>query len=147
MTRPPRRAAGVPGATRLLLAILGLAFVVSVVHYVDNYVNYADYPQPARDGLPAPSARVIAVSWFVFTASGLLGAWWWLNGRRVPAAVALAGYSVSGLIGVGHYLVTGATAMPWWRQTHVIVDIACGAAVLAFACWAVLTRHPAGRST
>lgn len=133
-------------ATRALFALLGVAFVVSVVHYLDNYVNYSDYPQPEPGDLPAPSAAVIGVSWFVFTACGVLGAWWWLHGRRVAAAVALAVYSVSGLIGVGHYLVPGATDMPLWRQAHVVVDIACGVAVLAFASWAVLTQQPVRRS-
>ena len=74
-----------PRATQVLLGLLALAFVVSVVHYVD----YADHPQPRPNDLPAPSAAVTAVSWFLFTASGLLGLWWWLKGRLVPAAVAL----------------------------------------------------------
>lgn len=124
-------------ATRFLLGLLGLAFVVSVIHYVDNYVNYADYPEPGPDDVPAPSDTLIAAAWFVFTASGLLGLWWWLHGRRVPAAFALTGYAGSGLVGIGHYLVPGATAMPWWRQAHVILDIACGVAIVAFALWAV----------
>ena len=134
-----------PRATQVLLGLLGLAFVVSVVHYVDNSVNDADYPQPGPDGLPAPSVTVIAVSWFVFTASGLLGGGWWLRGRVIPAAVALTGYAISGLVGIAHSTVPGATAMPWWRQTHVIVDIACGVAVFGFALWAVVARRT-GRS-
>lgn len=124
-------------ATRVLLGLLGLAFVVSVVHYADNYFNYADYPQPGPDDLPAPSDTVIGAAWFVFTASGLLGLWWWFRGRIVPAAFALVGYSVSGLVGIGHYTVPGATDMPWWRQAHVALDIACGIAIVAFAVWAV----------
>jgi hypothetical protein len=98
-------------ATRLLLLLFGLAVAVSVVHYVDNYVNYADYPLPAEDAaLPAPSAELIAVSWFVFTAAGL--------------------------VGVGHYTSLGALDMVWWRHTHVVADILCGIGVLAFALWA-----------
>lgn len=147
-TEPGRR---FDRATRVLLGLLGLAFVVSVVHYVDNYVNYADYPEPGPDDLPAPSATLIAAAWFVFTASGLLGLWWWLRGRRVLAAFALAGYAVSGLVGIGHYTVPGATSMPWWRQAHVVLDIACGVAIVAFAVWAVRsdvgTRDRAGADT
>ena len=126
-------------ATRILLGLLGFAFVVSVVHYTDNYFNYDDYPQPGADGPPAPSKTVIGVAWFVFTASGILGLWFWLRGRVTAAAVALTGYSVSGLIGFGHYTVKGATDMVWWRQTHVIVDIACGIAIFGFAIWAART--------
>ena len=45
---------------------------------------------------------------------------------------------MSGLIGFGHYTVPGATDMVWWRQTHVVVDIVCGIAILGFALWAAL---------
>lgn len=121
-------------ATRLLLALLGFAFLVSVVHYADNYVNYDDYP--AGGDLPAPSATVVAVSWFLFTASGALGLLMWLRGRVTAAAAFLTGYSVSGLVGFAHYAVPGATDMVWWRQLHVVTDIACGVAVFCFAIWA-----------
>jgi hypothetical protein len=126
-------------ATRILLGLLAVAFVVSVVHYTDNYVNYDDYPQPGPGDLPAPSAAVVGAAWFVFTALGILGLWLWFRGRITAAAVALTGYSVSGLIGFGHYAVPGATDMVWWRQTHVVVDILCGIAILSFAIWAART--------
>lgn len=128
-------------ATRVLLSLLGIAFVVSVIHYIDNVINYADYPLPASDALLAPSERVIAVAWFVFTAAGLLGLWAWFRHRILTAALGLTAYSVSGLIGIGHYTVPGATDMVWWRQTHVMVDILCGVAVLGFALWAALNRQ------
>lgn len=130
-------------ATRVLIGLLGVAFVISVVHYTDNYVNYDDYPQPGPDDLPAPSATVVGLAWFVFTALGLLGLWWWLRGRVTAAAVALTGYSVSGLVGFAHYAVPGATEMVWWRQTHIVADIVCGIAIFGFAIWAARTapRH------
>ena len=31
--------------------------------------------------------------------------------------------------------------MPWWRQVHVCLDIACGIAVFSFAIWAALARR------
>lgn len=120
----------------MLLTLLGIAFAVSVVHYVDNYVNYDDYPEPGPDDLPAPSATVVGLAWFVFTAFGLLGVRLWFRGRATASAVALTAYSVSGLVGFAHYAVPGATDMVWWRQTHVVVDIVCGIAVLGFALWA-----------
>ncbi|TWG99179.1 hypothetical protein L615_002800000480 [Nocardioides sp. J9] len=138
-------------ATRLLCWLLGVAFVVSVVHYLDNYVSYDEYPQPADDAtVPAPSAGVIGSAWFVFTALGGLGLLMWFRRHITTAAVLLTGYSLSGLVGIGHYTVPGATDMVWWRQAHVVVDIVLGAAVLGFALWAA--RHssalipPAARS-
>jgi hypothetical protein len=32
--------------------------------------------------------------------------------------------------------VPGATSMPWWRQTHVVFDIACGVGIFAATIWA-----------
>ncbi|WP_435770021.1 hypothetical protein [Nocardioides sp. SYSU DS0651] len=124
-------------ASRLLWWLLGIAVLVSVVHYVDNYVNYDDYPVPGPDAaVPAPSVTLIAAGWFLFTAAGVAGVVLWLRRRIVPAAFALVGYSVSGLIGVGHYTAPGAFDMVWWRQAHVVADILCGVAVLGFALWA-----------
>lgn len=123
-------------ATRVLCWLLGIAAVVSVVHYVDNYVNYADYPTPSPgSSLPAPSATVVGVSWFVFTAFGVAGLVLWFRRRITLAAIALTAYSVSGLVGFAHYAVPGAFHMVWWRQAHVVADICCGAAILAFAVW------------
>jgi hypothetical protein len=128
-------------AVRILTAILAVGLVVSIVHYTDNYVNYDDYPQ-ART-LPNPSAALIPTSWFAFTAAALAG---YLLFRRSPtnlALVLLALYSGSGLIGIGHYLVPGATSMPWWRQAHVGFDIASGVVVFSFAMWAARARFRA----
>jgi hypothetical protein len=126
-------------AVRILTGIFALAVLVSIVHYTDNYVNYHDYPQSGT--LPNPSAGLVLGAWFGFTAAGLAG---YLLFRGRPSDLALlllAGYSGSGLVGIGHYLVAGATSMPWWRQAHVCLDIVCGIAVFSFAMWAARARH------
>ena len=126
-------------AVRILSVIFAVAVVVSIVHYADNYVNYSDYPQ-SRTG-PNPSAGLVLGAWFAFTAAGLAG---YLLFRRTPSKLALillAAYSGSGLVGVGHYLVPGATSMPWWRQAHVCLDITSGIAVFSFAIWATRARR------
>ncbi|HEV2724192.1 MAG TPA: hypothetical protein VGV10_06130 [Thermoleophilaceae bacterium] len=130
----PRLALTRERAVAPLTALLIVAIVVSVLHYSDNVVNFEDYPQPGSG--PAPSATVIALAWFVFTAAGLAGLALFRRGRVAAAAAALALYSASGLVGLGHYSVEGASAMPWWRHAHVVADIGCGVAVLAFAVWA-----------
>lgn len=119
------------GRRAALGPLLLAAVAVSVVHYADNVANFADYPEPASG--PAPSPAAIALAWLAFTAFAAL-AWRWLGeGRTRAAAIALAVYSGSGLVGLGHYTVPGAFAMPWWRQAHVLADIVLGLAVLAFA--------------
>lgn len=124
---------------RPLLALLAVAFVVSVVHYVDNTVNYADFPQlEPGSALPNPSQQVVAGAWFFFTAFGALGLWWFVRGRISAAAVAIAVYSGSGLVGFAHYAVPGATDMAWWRQAHIVADIICGVLLLGFALWSAV---------
>ena len=126
-------------AVRVLGAIFAFAVVVSIVHYTDNSVNLEDYPK-APSGVPS-SAAVIVGFWFAFTASGLAG---YLLFRRAPTDLALlllAAYSGSGLVGIGHYLVPGATSMPWWRQAHVCLDIASGMAMFTFALWVARARR------
>lgn len=121
-------------ATRVLCWLFGIAVAISVVHYVDNYVNYDDYPVPGPDAaLPAPSAGLVGAGWFVFTAFGVVGMLLWFRRHITSAAIALTGYSVSGLIGIAHYTVPGAVDMPLWRQAHIVADIACGAAIFGFA--------------
>lgn len=111
--------------------IIGVAIAVSVVHYVDNSVNYSDYP--VADSGPTPSKTLIEVSWFLFTAAAVAGLWLLHQGRLRAAAIAFAVYSGSGLVGIGHYTAPGATSMVWWRQAHIVADILCGIAVLALA--------------
>ena len=125
-------------AVRILGAILAGAVLVSIVHYTDNYVNFDDYP-PAKN--PPASAALVLGAWFAFTAAGVAG---YLLFRRRPSDLALlllAAYSGSGLIGIGHYLVAGATSMPWWRQAHVCLDIASGIAMFSFVIWAAGARR------
>jgi hypothetical protein len=127
-------------AVRILTAILAVAVVVSIVHYTDNYVNYHDYPQSKT--LPNPSSALVVGAWFGFTALGLAGYLLFRRNPSNPALLLLAAYSGSGLVGIGHYLVPGATSMPWWRQAHVCLDIASGIAVFSFTLWDARVRRP-----
>jgi hypothetical protein len=130
-------------ARRLLNLVFWTAFVVSVVHYADNYLGWEDYPHPASG--PDPSKTDILIAWFVFTALGLTGYVLFRRGRVRAGVVLLAAYSGSGLIGIGHYMVDGMTDAVWWRQAHVLADIVLGMAMLAFAVWAALNVRPPAR--
>jgi Na+/proline symporter len=123
----------------MLAIVLAVAVAISVIHYVDNVVNYDDYPQPTSGS--APSQTLVAISWFGFTAFALGAYLLLVRGRALAAAICLAIYAGSGLVGLGHYTVDGATEMVWWRQAHVVADILCGVAVLAFAAWLARRRQ------
>lgn len=125
---------------RVLNFVFWTAVVVSMVHYTDNYVAYESFPQ--SDSLPNPSAITVLISWFVFTAAGLTGYALFRQQRYRPASLFLALYSVSGLVGIGHYTVGGMTDAVWWRQAHVIADILLGIAVFVFTVFTARRLDP-----
>lgn len=130
-------------ALERLRPLLVAAVAVSIVHYADNVVNYADYPDPTSG--PDPSREVIAAAWFVFTAFGIAAYLLVARERFHAAGVCLAVYAGSGLVGIGHYNVPGAGDMPWWRHAHIIADILLGFVLLTFALWLVRRdRTPGG---
>jgi hypothetical protein len=115
--------------TATIVVLIGIA--VSIVHYADNYTLYEEYPR--SDTIPNPSAGLIAFAWFFFTAFALAGLYFLRQGNERAAAISLAVFSGSGLVGIGHYAAGGTDAFPWWRHAHVVTDIALGLAVLACA--------------
>jgi hypothetical protein len=138
-SKPVAETTGQARALTVLRVLLVTAIVVSIVHYVDNVVAYDRFP--TRDGLPSPSRTLVGASWFLFTAFGVAGYVLFRRGELRLAAVALAGYSGSGLVGLGHYAAPEMLDAVWWRQAHVIADIACGLAILGFAVWLVWPGH------
>ena len=126
--------------TRLLQTLLVTAVLVSIVHYVDNVVRFEDYA-PAGAGLV--TAPLVAASWFVLTGFGLWGYLSYRRGRYRSAAVGLAVYSVSGLVGVVHYREVSPSDFDPLQNTFVSLDIVLGAAILATAC-RLAWRPPGG---
>ncbi len=114
---------------RLVGGVLLTAFLLSIVHYVDNTVRFDDYtPDPGLITRP-----VIPLSWVVFTAFGVWGYLRLRAGDRSRAAIGLAIYSVSGLIGVGHYTTVSPSDFDWFQNLFVVLDTLAGASVLAVA--------------
>jgi hypothetical protein len=118
---------------RALNVVFFAAVASSIVHYSDNYLAFDRFP----NGGPAPeiTADAIWIAWVVFTAFGVAGYVAYRRGELRKGAALFAVYSLSGLIGLGHYTAPGMSELAWWRHVHVWVDVLCGAAVLAFAVW------------
>ena len=126
--QPQRRGLGA------LRALLMLAIPLSVIHYTDNFVSFDIYPTAHLLGRHlTPDA--IWIGWIVFTAAGLLGYRLYRSGRTLAASAALAFYSISGLISIGHYAEPGMARLAWWRHVAIWIDVALGTAVLMFALW------------
>ena len=120
---------------RLLNIVFFTAVAVSIVHYTDNYLAFDRFP---NDG-PGPevTADSIWIAWLVLTAVGVAGYVLYRRGQIRGGSALLAVYSISGLIGLGHYTAPGTSELAWWRHVHIWVDILCGVAVLGFAVWSV----------
>ena len=127
-----------------VLSVFAVAVAVSVVHYLDNTFNYGDYP--SSDSVPQPSQGLVAFGWFFFTAFGIAAVLRLREGTDRAAAICLAVYSGSGLVGVGHYTVPGAVDMPWWRQAHIAADITCGIVLFVTALRLARATRPAAVS-
>jgi hypothetical protein len=123
-------------ALRLLTVLLGVAILVSVVHYADNYFNYEDFPH--GDG-PEPSAGLVLAAWFILTPLGIAGWVFFRRGDYATAGLLLMAYSFSGLVGIGHFTVGGMTDEPALRLAHVVADILLGVAIFAFGLRAFLS--------
>lgn len=120
---------------RTLNIVFFVAVASSVVHYADNYLAFERFP----DGGPGPdiSADTIWIAWVVFTAFGVAGYAAYRRGQVRGGAALFAVYSLSGLVGLGHYTAPGMSELAWWRHVHIWVDIVCGFVILAYAIWSV----------
>jgi hypothetical protein len=126
--------------------VLGTAFVLSIVHYVDNTVRFDDY----SGGASFPTQAMIPISWVVFTAFGIWGYVQYRHGEWARAAIGLAVYSVSGLIGPLHFTAVSPSDFDWFQNLFVVLDSLAGLAVFVIACLLALRapvvtgRQPVG---
>src|SRR5215207_6184805 len=111
--------------------VLGTAFLLSIVHYVDNTIRFDDYsPDPGLITRPA-----IPIAWVVFTAFGVWGYLQLRRGDDARAALGLAVYSASGLVGPFHYTTVSPSDFDWFQNLFVVLDSLAGVAVLLVAAW------------
>ncbi|MGI8775380.1 MAG: hypothetical protein ACR2KQ_10325 [Actinomycetota bacterium] len=69
------------------------------VHYFDNYLNVAEYPQPEWI-----TGGTVLLSWVFFTLLGIAGYLLYRAGQTLAAGLYLLAYSLAGLTSPGHYL-------------------------------------------
>ena len=120
---------------KLLNIVFFSAVASSLVHYTDNYLAFDRFP---KDGVgPSITADSVWIAWIIFSAFGVVGYVLYRRGDIRLGSALLAVYSISGLIGIGHYTASGMSELAWWRHVHIGVDFLCGGAVLTFAVWSV----------
>ena len=112
--------------------VFATAVALSGVHYYDNTVRFEDYTGgKASDGFI--TRPVIPISLVLFTIAGIAGYRALKAGNRRLAGVGLAVYSVSGLIGLGHYTTVSPSEFSAFQNTFIALDFLAGLAVLILA--------------
>jgi hypothetical protein len=126
--------------SRWVEGVLLTTFLLSIVHYVDNTLRFDDYsPDPGLITRP-----LIPISWVVFTAFGIWGYLQYRKGEDAKAAIGLAVYSASGLIGPLHYTAVSPSDFDWFQNLFVLLDTLAGLAVFGIACWLALRSSDRG---
>jgi hypothetical protein len=113
---------------RILRALLAFSIASTALHYTHNFVAASDYP--GAGGSAAAQVGII-VLWPALTAIGLLGYRLYAQGRRYPAHVCLAIYSVTGISTLGHFL-SGSPDIPPFFYATIFTDGLAGFAMLGF---------------
>ena len=112
--------------------VFAAAVALSGVHYYDNTVRFEDYTGgKVSDGFI--TRPVIPISLILFTIAGVAGYRALKRGNRRLAGAGLAVYSVSGLIGLGHYTTVSPSEFSAFQNTFIALDFLAGLAVLILA--------------
>ena len=110
--------------------VFGTALLLSLVHYIDNTVRYDDYTGGKSSFITRP---MIPLSFVLFVAAGIAGYRYLKQGNRTRGGWLLAVYSVSGLVGVGHFTTVSPSDFSAFQLTFIVLDFLAGLAVFVLA--------------
>ena len=114
-----------------------VALLLSVVHYIDNTLRYDDYTGGQDSFITRP---MIPLSWVLFTAAGIAGYRYLKQGNRSRGAALLAVFSVSGLIGIGHFTTVSPSDFSAFQNTFIALDFLAGLGVFVLAVRILTTK-------
>jgi hypothetical protein len=130
-----------PVGERTVLAVLGASVISTVLHYLDNYLYIADYPQPGWI-----HRETVWVVWILFTLLGAAAYLLYRNGSYSMAGVYLLVYAYTGLSSLGHYMYGSIDDFTLRMHASILLDGVTGAAVAACGV-ALMVRARARRLT
>jgi hypothetical protein len=115
---------------QVLVGLVIANVVTSILHYVDNVVHFAHYPEPSWLNPP-----LVDMAWFVMTPFGILGCWlFWLGWRRV-AFLCLYLYAIMGLLVLGHYLIAPPWELSFKINLFILAEAVAALLLGAFTAW------------
>ena len=133
-----------PSVTTVRNVVLA-TIVLTLLHFTDNAVYLETYPAP--DWQPDWFVWVVALSWPIFTAVGVMAYRYYRDGRWSRAHGFLVAYSYTGLVSVGHFISGPPSEFTTRGLVSVFVDIAMGSLVLATAAWSIVARRRMSAAT
>jgi hypothetical protein len=128
-----------PPSVATVRLVVAASVVLTAFHFTDNAVALDTYPKPSWQ--PSWFAWVVALSWPLFTAIGVLGYRWYRDGDYSKAHPALIVYSYTGLVSLGHFIYGSPSELTTRGVVSVLIDAVAGSAVLAVALRSILARR------
>ena len=125
--------------------VFATAVLLSGVHYYDNTVRFEDYTGGKTTASGFITRPVIPISLVLFTIAGVAGYRLLKQGNRGLGGSLLAVYSVSGLIGIGHFTTVSPSDFSAFQNTFIGLDFLAGLAVFIMAVRIVTTRGAVSR--
>jgi hypothetical protein len=117
------------------------ALLLSVVHYIDNTVRYDDYTGGKSSFVTRP---MIPLTWVLFVAAGVAGYRALKRGNRTLGGWLLVVFSISGIVGIGHFTTVSPSDFSAFQLTFIVLDFLAGLAVFVVAA-GVATAKPVSR--
>ena len=127
-----------PSAATVRVVVL-VTVALTLFHFTDNAINIDDYPKASWQ--PDWFATVVAVSWFLYTAVGVLGYRLYAQGRLGAAHAALIVYGYLVASSLGHFIYGSPSELTTHGLISVFVDVAAGVVVVGLAVWSLLARR------
>lgn len=127
-----------PSVTTVRNVVIATA-ALTLFHFTDNTVAIDTYP--AASWQPNWFEWVVAASWLLFTAIGVLAYRFYKRGEFQKAHVALIAYSYTGLVSLGHFAYGGPDELTTRGAVSVLVDAVAGLVVLAVAVRSIVARR------
>lgn len=114
----------------------------TAIHYVDNYMNFDQYPMPAWIAQDA-----VWISWLVLTVIGGVGYWLYWQQRFWLAYACLAVYTATGGSTLGHYFYASLNYFSAKMNLMIWSDGAVSLVLIAFLLWSVSKDRPWEKAT
>lgn len=119
--------------------IVIFSILATAIHFTDNTIHIEDYP--AASWQPSWFEYVVASSWFIFTAIGIMGYRYYRDGNYPKAHLFLGAYSVTGFITLGHFTTASPGDLTTFGLTTVGIDFVVGCVVLSTVVWSMRARR------